>query len=93
MFSTFQDEMQHIFVEENFIFVVFFSVKDAEIMKTSFVSSSKNELNDVCSATFNSKKDHEHETLTFSEKIYCILSNGRMQRRSQPDNLVPLCKF
>ena len=29
MFSTFQDEMQYIFLEENFIFMVFLAVKNA----------------------------------------------------------------
>ena len=29
MFSTFQDEMQYIFLEKNFIILVFLTVKDA----------------------------------------------------------------
>ncbi len=29
VYSTFQDEMQYIFLEKNFIFMVFLAVKDA----------------------------------------------------------------
>ncbi len=62
MFSTFQDQMQYIFVEKNFIFMVFLAVKDAgTASEISFVSSYKIDLNDVSSDIFNSQKDHEDE--------------------------------
>ena len=32
MFSTFHDEMQYIFLEKNFIFMVFLAAKDAGMM-------------------------------------------------------------
>ena len=68
MFSTFQDEMQYIFLEKNIIFMVFLAVKDVgtgviwgDANEISFVSSYKNDSNDVSSDIFNSQKDHEDE--------------------------------
>ena len=62
MFSTFQDQMQYIFVEKNFIFTVFLDVKGAgTASEISFVSSYKIDLNDDSSGVFNSQKDHEDE--------------------------------
>ncbi len=61
--------MQYIFLEKNFIFMVFLAVKDSgahviegNANEISFVSSYKNDLNNVSSGIFNSKKDHEDET-------------------------------
>ena len=68
MFSTFHDELQYIFLEKNFIFIVFLAVKDCgtdviwdNANEISFVSSYKNDSNDVSSDIFNSQKDHEDE--------------------------------
>ncbi len=68
MFSTFHDELQYIFLEKNFIFMVFLAVKDVgtdviwgNANEISFVSSYKNDSNDVNSCIFNSQKDHEDE--------------------------------
>ena len=66
MFSTFHNELQYIFLEKNFNFMVFLAVKDVgtdvifgNSNEISFVSSYKNDLNDVSSCIFNSQKDHE----------------------------------
>ncbi len=68
MFSTFHDEMQYIFLEKNFIFMVFLAVEDVgtdviwgNANEISFVSSYKNDSNDVSSGIFNSQKVHEDE--------------------------------
>ena len=51
--------MQYIFLEKNFIIVVFLALKDAgtdiqiNANEISFVSSYKNDLNDVSSDIFN----------------------------------------
>ena len=80
MFSTFRDEIQYIFLEKNFIFMVFLAVKDVGTNVNSgnaneipFVSSYKKDLNDVSSSKFNSGKKLM-KIKFFTEKIYRISS-------------------
>ena len=65
MFSIFQDEMQYIFLEKNFIFLDFLAVEDAgtDVILVIFVAWNKRNfiyiaLNDVSSDIFNSQKYH-----------------------------------
>ncbi len=66
MFSTFHDELQYIFLEKNFIFMVFLAVKDVgtDVIWVIFVVRNKRNLiciasDDVSSDIFNSQKEHE----------------------------------
>ncbi len=68
MFSTFHDELQYIFLEKNFIFMVFLAVKDAGTDVIWVILLARNKRNLICIASgdvssdiFNSQKDHEDE--------------------------------
>ena len=72
MFSTFHDELQYIFLEKNFIFMVFLAVK------VLFVARNKRNLiciasNDVSSDIFNSQKDHEDEVFLYENILHFVL--------------------
>ena len=51
MFSTFHDELQYIFLEKNFIFMVFSAVKDVgtDVIWVIFVA--RNKRNFICIAS------------------------------------------
>ena len=63
-FTTFKDEMQYIFLDTNFIFMVILAVKSAgtdvisgNANNVSILPCYKNDLNDVSSGNFNNQKD------------------------------------
>ena len=76
MFSTFHDELQYIFLEKNFIFMVFLAVKDVgtnvafEAMQMRFLLFRATKMTQMTSvpASLTAKKSIKMKF--FSKKIY-----------------------